>query len=383
MKQHKNLNMITGSIPLVGKLLPGALLLGSVFAAAQTTPSPSAAPAGPPQGGQGYGTQGYRTSPPPNPALIKEANPPKDVVDIELLTWPELYKKVHEEGKITAIVFNGDTEQRGPQDVIGGHSFIAHGTAELIAKKLGNALVAPVLPFALGGADPNHPGGLGISADTFTAVNQEVTEQLIRNGFKNVVLIGDHGGGQKQLHDLALKLDAQYSPQGVRVIYTDGPYTQANNEFDAWLAQNGYPPSAHGGIPDTSELLYLEGNNNWVRKELLPTALGDPPRPGFGGDGGGGRRTGGPGGNGAGQASATAPAGTTVSAADAPPRQRPDSGTPRINNGITGDARRSTVELGKRFIDLKVDNGVAQIKELLSQPTQQATASASPAPTGR
>ena len=376
MKQHKNLNMIAGSIPLAGKLLPGALLLGSIFAVAQTAPSPSATSVVPPQGGQGYGAQGYRTSPPPNPTLIKDANPPKDVVDIELLTWPELYKKIHEEGKTTAIVFNGDTEQRGPQDVIGGHSFIAHGTAELIAKKLGNALVAPVLPFALGGADPNHPGGLGISADTFTAVNQEVAEQLIRNGFKNIVLIGDHGGGQKQLHDLALKLDAQYSPQGVRIIYTDGPYTQSNNEFDAWLAQNGYPPSAHGGIPDTSELLYLEGNNNWVRKELLPTALGDPPRPGFGSDGGGGRRPDGSGANGAGQASAT-------TATDAPQRQHSDSGTPRINNGITGDARRSTAELGKRFIDLKVDNGVAQIKQLLSQPPQQAIASASPTPTGR
>jgi len=159
MKQHKNLNMIAGSIPLAGKLLPGALLLGSIFAVAQTAPSPSATSVVPPQGGQGYGAQGYRTSPPPNPTLIKDANPPKDVVDIELLTWPELYKKIHEEGKTTAIVFNGDTEQRGPQDVIGGHSFIAHGTAELIAKKLGNALVAPVLfhrgePGSCGTADP-------------------------------------------------------------------------------------------------------------------------------------------------------------------------------------------------------------------------------------
>jgi len=219
MNHHRSITPAVGSISLAG-----ALLLGSVFSAAQ--PAHAQAGAAPPavsqQGNSTSGAQGYRTTPPPSPALIKAANPPKDVVDIELLTWAELYKEIHEEGKTTAIVFNGDTEQRGPQDVIGGHTIIAHGTAELIAKKLGNALVAPVLPFALGGADPNHPGGLGVSADTFTAVNQEVTEQLIRNGFKNIVLIGDHGGGQKQLHDLALKLDAQYSPQGVRVIYSDG-----------------------------------------------------------------------------------------------------------------------------------------------------------------
>jgi len=358
MKLHTNIKTATTNVPLAGTFLLVAIFGATQLAKAQT-------PAGTLQGG----TQGYRTSPPPNPALIKDAKPPKDVVDIELLTWPELYKEIHEEGKTTAIVFNGDTEQRGPQDVLGGHTFIAHGTAELIAKKLGNALVAPVLPFALGGARLNHPSGLGISAETFTAVNQEVAEQLIRNGFKNIVLIGDHGGGQKQLHDLALKLDAQYAPEGVRVIYTDGPYTQANNEFDAWLAQNGYPPSSHGGIPDTSELLYLEGNHQWVRKELLPTALGDPVRAGFGGDGGaGGRRQVG---SGSGQPSANAAAGTSAPV------------TPRINNGITGDARRSTAELGKRFIDLKVDDGVAQIKQLLSQPPQQATGSVPPPPTGR
>jgi creatinine amidohydrolase len=304
------------------------------------------------------------------PPSVKNANPPKDVVDIELLTWPELYKEIHQEGKITAIVYNGDTEQRGPQDVIGGHTIIAHDTANAIARKLGNALVAPVLPFALGNADPNHPGGIGISGDIFTAVNQQVTEQLIRNGFKNIVLIGDHGGGQRQLRDLALKLDAQYSSQGVRVIYSDGPYTQANNEFDAWLEKNGYPRSSHGGIPDTSELLYLEGNTNrYVRKELLPTALGDPVRPGFGGEGGGPRP--------ASSASAQT-AGGSAPAADSPrpPRQRPDPSAPRINNGITGDARRSTPDLGKRFIDLKVDNGVAQIKQLLSQPPAPVSASA-------
>jgi hypothetical protein len=33
-----------------------------------------------------------------------------------------------------------------------------------------------------------------------------------------------------------------------------------------------------------------------------------------------------------------------------------------INNGIIGNARRSTAALGKQFIDLKVDDGVIQIK---------------------
>jgi creatinine amidohydrolase/Fe(II)-dependent formamide hydrolase-like protein len=194
-------------------------------------------------------------------------------------------------------------------------------------------LVAPVIPYSINRANPNLPGTIGISGPVFAQINEEVTEQLIANGFKNVVLIGDHGGGQKELKEVAAKLDAKYAPQGIRVVYSDGPYTQANQEFFAWLDKNGYPPSEHAGIPDTSELLYLEGNQHWIRKELLPTALGDAPRK-------------------AGEAR--------------------DPNAKRINNGIGGDARRSSFALGKRFIDLKVADGVAQIQELLKTPPQAA-----------
>jgi len=269
-------------------------------------------------------TTGKKTGDKPAPHLKQ------DVVDIELLTWPEIYRAIHEQGKTTVLLFNGGTEQRGPQGVTGAHNFIAQATADEIARKLGNALVAPVIPYSINLANPSLPGTIGISSKTFSAINEEVAEQLIANGFKNVVLIGDHGGGQKELKELAVKLDSDWAPKGVRIVYSDGPYTQANQEFFAWLDKNGYPPSEHAGIPDTSELLYLEGNQRWIRKELLPTALGDPPRK---------------------------------------PGEPRDPNTKRINNGISGDARRSSYALGKRFIDLKVADGVAQIQELLKAPT--------------
>jgi creatinine amidohydrolase len=251
------------------------------------------------------------------------------VVDIELLTWPELYKAIHEQGKTTAIIFDGGTEQRGPQGVTGAHNFIAHATADAIARKLGNALVAPTIPYSVNKASANLPGTIGISGPVFAELNEQVAEQLIVNGFKNVVLIGDHGGGQKEIKDVAAKLDAKYAGQGIRIVYSDGPYTKANDAFFAWLAANGYPASTHAGIPDTSEMLYLEGSQNWIRKDLLPTALGDAPRK---------------------------------------PGEPADPNVKRINNGISGDARRSSYELGKRFIDLKIEYGVQQIQELLKSP---------------
>lgn len=258
-----------------------------------------------------------------------------EVVDIELMTWPEIYKAIHQEGKTTAILFDGGTEQRGPQGVTGAHNFIAHATADAIARKLGNALVAPVIPYSVNRANPELPGTIGISGPVFAEINEQVAEQLIANGFKNVVLIGDHGGGQKEIQEVAAKLDAKYAGKGIRVVYSDGPYTKANDEFFAWLDKNGYPASTHAGIPDTSELLYLEGDQKWIRKELLPTAVGDPPRK---------------------------------------PGEQPDPKAKRINNGISGDARRSSYALGKRFIDLKIDDGVAQIQELLKSPAATAGA---------
>jgi creatinine amidohydrolase len=257
------------------------------------------------------------------------------VVDIELLTWPEIYKAIHEQGKVTAIIFDGGTEQRGPQGVTGAHNFIAHATADAIARKLGNALVAPVIPYSVNRANPELPGTIGISGPVFAEINEQVAEQLIANGFKSVVLIGDHGGGQKEIKEVAEKLDVKYAGKGIRVVYSDGPYTKANDEFFAWLDKNGYPASTHAGIPDTSEMLYLEGNQNWIRKELLPTALGDPPHK---------------------------------------PGEHPDPDAKRVNNGISGDARRSSYELGKRFIDLKIEDGVAQIQELLKSPPAAAGA---------
>jgi len=69
-------------------------------------------------------------------------------VQLELMTYPEVYSAIHEQGKTTVLIFNGGTEQRGPHAVLGGHTFIARSVADEIARKLGNALVAPVLPFS-------------------------------------------------------------------------------------------------------------------------------------------------------------------------------------------------------------------------------------------
>jgi creatinine amidohydrolase len=250
----------------------------------------------------------------------------KPLVDFEMMTWQEV-KKALTDGKTTALVYNGGTEQRGPQNVNGGHTLMGHSTVIAIAQKLGNAIAAPVMPFSVNNASATLPGTIGLTGELFAALNEQVAEQLIKTGFKSVVLMGDHGGGQKELGEVAKKLDAKYSAQGVRVVFCDQVYEKANGDFDKWLAENKYPLSSHAGIPDTAEMLYLGGDKGWVRKELVATAVGDPVRP-----------------RGAAR----------------------DPNEKRINNGISGDARPSTPELGKRIFDMKVDYAVRQIHELLA-----------------
>lgn len=64
---------------------------------------------------------------PPSPPAFKENN------DLEMMTWVEV-KKAMVAGKTTALIFNGGTEQRGPQAVNGGHTLIAKQVAQMIAE---------------------------------------------------------------------------------------------------------------------------------------------------------------------------------------------------------------------------------------------------------
>ena len=255
--------------------------------------------------------------------LRAQTNQP--LVEFEMMTWPEV-KQAMADGKTTALFYTGGTEQRGPQNVNGGHNLMGKATVKAIALKLGNAIAMPVLPYTPNNASATLPGTIGLTPDILAAILERISEQAITTGFKNVILMGDHGGGQPNVYrDVAKKLDDKYAAQGIHVYYCDDVYTKAQADFDKWLVDNGYPKSSHAGIPDTSEMLYL-GGDAWVRKDLIKTALGDPVQePGT-------------------------------------PR---DPNAQRVNNGISGDGRRSSAELGKRAFDMKIDYAVKQIRSLV------------------
>jgi creatinine amidohydrolase len=253
--------------------------------------------------------------------------PHTDQVEFERMTWVEV-KCAIAAGKTTALIYTGGVEQRGPQNANGGHNFIAHETVEAIARKLGNAIFLPVLPYTPNDAE-SIPGTIGITNELLAAMLERIAQQAALNGFRNIVIMGDHGGGQPEVYqEVAKKLDGGLSG-AARVFYCDQVYRPANDAFDHYLVQHGYPLGLHGYLFDTSELLYLDKGNTWVRRDLIPSAVGDPVVGHTSGDG------------------------------------KAQFGPHSPQNGILGDARRSTAELGKRAFDMKVDFAVKQIRSLL------------------
>jgi creatinine amidohydrolase len=253
--------------------------------------------------------------------------PRTDLVEFDKMTWVEV-KCAIAAGKTTALIFTGGTEQRGPQNANGAHTFIAHEMAEAIARKLGNAIFLPVLPYTPNDAE-SIPGTIGITNDLLGAMLERIAQQAALNGFRNIIIMGDHGGGQPQVYqDVAKKLDGQLSG-AARVFYCDQVYRPANNAFDEYLTQHGYPLGLHAYLFDTSELLYLDKSNTWVRRDLVSSAVGDAVVGHTSGDG------------------------------------KAQFGPHSPQNGILGDARRSTEALGKLAIDMKVDFAVKQIRSLL------------------
>jgi creatinine amidohydrolase len=257
------------------------------------------------------------------------AAPDAKLVEFEMMTWPEV-KDALAAGKTTALIYTGGVEQRGPQNVNGGHNIMGRAIVKEIALRLGNAIAMPVLPLTPNNASAELPGTIGLTPELLRQVLERMVEQTVTNGFKNVVVMGDHGGGQGEgdknvYRKLATEMDAKYGPSGVHVFYCDRVYAPANDAMEDKLAAEGYPRASHAGIHDTSIMMYLDHDNKYVRKELLPTAVGIP----VGEDG----------------------------------KPHPTADSPK--NGIVGDARRSSAKIGKEAFENKVDFAVKQIQTFI------------------
>ena len=179
--------------------------------------------------------------------IVPDANMPRlidayNTVFIEEMTWLEVRDAI-KEGKTTAIIASGGIEQNGPYLATGKHDYVLQATTEAIARKLGNALVAPIIPFVPeGNIDPPtihmlYPGTISVSQETFLMLLIDIASSLKMHGFKNIILIGDSGGNQDGMKRTADSLSKLWDPKITTISFIPEYYTAIPDS--SWFAKKG------------------------------------------------------------------------------------------------------------------------------------------------
>jgi len=203
--------------------------------------------------------------------------------------------------------------------ILGKHNFVVRHAAERMARKLGNALVAPVLEYVPEGdpENPNfgrNPGKLSCPAQCFMTVLEYASRSLKAGGFKDILLIGDSGGNQTSLQEVATKLNKEWDGTGTRVFPLTEYYSKGREHHRAWLmAEYGYDEAtigSHAGVTGTSQVLFVFPKG--IRLEKMYTV--------------------------------------------------------QDNEGSDGDPKLATAEIGDRIIEFKVNAGISQYKALKAPP---------------
>lgn len=139
-----------------------------------------------------------------------------DSVWIEELTWMEVRDALRA-GKTTAIIATGGIEPNGPYLATGKHNYVLRANCEAIARRLGNALVAPIIAYVPEGEiEPQtghmrSPGTISLRQETYRALLTDVAHSLKMHGFKNIIMLGDSGGNQAGMKAVSEALNAKWS----------------------------------------------------------------------------------------------------------------------------------------------------------------------------
>jgi creatinine amidohydrolase len=180
-----------------------------------------------------------------------------DSVWTEELTWMEVRDAIMS-GKSTGLILTGGVESNGPHLATGKHNFVLKVMGEAIARKLGNALVAPILTLEPGRPDGDRvaPGSVVLSQATYRAVLTDMASSLRGMGFTNVILMGDSGGNQAGMKEVAAALDEKYKASGTRVYFIPEYYDYSS--VQKLIQSSGVPEKIEIGASQGSDGLHEE-----------------------------------------------------------------------------------------------------------------------------
>ncbi len=212
--------------------------------------------------------------------LPAQAATPAASVHLEDMTGPELAQRMAA-GAHTVLIPLGGTEQNGPHMALGKHNARVRVLAERIAQQLGTAVVAPVLAYVPeGDINPptqhmRWPGTISITPAAFEATLEGAARSFRQQGLCHVVLLGDHGGYRASLQRVAAKINREWAATPCRVHALPEYYRAASADYAQALKAQGFSEAeigSHAGLADTA--LTLATAPALVRAEALGGKIG-------------------------------------------------------------------------------------------------------------
>jgi creatinine amidohydrolase len=180
------------------------------------------------------------------------------------LNWMEFREIVPAKVK-TVLLTTGTVEAHGVINN-GADNLAPVKIAEAVAPEV-NALIAPHIPYGVTGSIAPYPGGTHIPADVYAPYVRAVLEGLVRNGFRNLVIINGHGGPQTEVlnkvaQDIALE-------RGVNTLVINWWSSCADVTEQVFGNAGG-----HAGENETAFIQAI--NPKLVKKERYSDALATP-----------------------------------------------------------------------------------------------------------
>jgi len=163
-----------------------------------------------------------------------------DSVWMEQLTWMEIRDAIRE-GSTTALILTGGVESNGPHLATGKHNYALAIVGESIARSLDKTLIAPIVTLEPGRPEGEFvaPGSVYLSRDTYKAVLTDMALSLKTMGFTDVVFLGDSGGNQGPMKEVAEALNGKFGGDPARFHFIPEYYDYAS--VRRFIQENGVP----------------------------------------------------------------------------------------------------------------------------------------------
>ena len=113
--------------------------------------------------------------------------------EMDRINWMEF--REHVPARIQTVLLPTGTLE--PHGVVnnGADNTAPLAIARQIARRT-NAMIAPVLPYGMTGSMEAYPGAFQITEAAYRPFVKQILEGLAKNGFRNIVIVNGHGGGQ-------------------------------------------------------------------------------------------------------------------------------------------------------------------------------------------